>query len=143
MIVVDASLAVKWMLWETDSLQALDFLKNHGSELCAPELIFTEVAGAIVRRANQNKPIQADALRALRKWTIAWSDHAVKNYRVTQRRLFTASSLALRLGHPLKDCLYLTLASELGCELATCDDKFRRKASPIYDRIKLLQDYSR
>ena len=92
MIVVDASLAVKWILWEADSLQAIDFLRRHGRELAAPELIFIEVAGVIVRRGNQHKSLRADALRALEKWTTAWSDHFVRNVRVTQRRLFQASS---------------------------------------------------
>ncbi|MDQ8756646.1 type II toxin-antitoxin system VapC family toxin [Sphingosinicella sp. LHD-64] len=142
MIVVDASLAVKWLLWEIDTPGALAFLKAYGRELAAPELIFIEVAGVIVRRGNQYKHLQPDALRALDKWTIAWSDHVVKHYRVTQRRLFNASSMALTMGHPLKDCIYLALAKELGVELATCDAKFRDKASSLYPRIRLLVDYS-
>ncbi len=141
MIVVDASLAVKWLLWETDTPAAIDFLRSHGGELAAPELIFLEVAGVIVRRANENKSIHADALRALEKWTIAWSDHVVKNFRVTQRRLFRASSLALRLGHPLKDCLYLALAQELRADLATCDAKFRTRALSLYPPIRLLSEF--
>jgi predicted nucleic acid-binding protein len=141
MIVVDASLAVKWTLWEADSPQAIAFLDHHGHELVAPELIFIEVAGVIVRRGNQDKALQADALRALQKWTTAWSDHAVKNIRVTQRRLFQASSMALTIGHPLKDCLYLALAKEMEADLATCDARFRDKALPLYPRIRLLADY--
>jgi predicted nucleic acid-binding protein len=141
MIVVDASLAVKWMLWEADSPQALAFLQAPGRDVCAPELIFVEVAGVIVRQGNMNKAIRADALRALEKWTIAWSAHVVKNYRVTQQRLFRASSLALDLGTPLKDCIYLALAKELGCELATCDARFKDKALNLYPSIKLLSEY--
>lgn len=141
MIVVDASLAAKWMLWEADSLEALAFLRR-AERLSAPELIFIEVAGVIVRRGNMKKEAQADALRALGKWTVAWSDHVVRNHRVTQRRLFEASKLALQLGTPLKDCLYLQLAMELECELATCDVRFRDKAIPLYPAIKLLSDYA-
>ena len=70
-VVVDASLAAKWMLWEADSRDALRFLLHRGRELCGPDILFTEVAGAIVRRANERKEIAADALEALRKWTIA------------------------------------------------------------------------
>jgi predicted nucleic acid-binding protein len=140
MTVVDASLAVKWMLWEADSGDALAFLSS-GGDLVAPDLLFIEVAGAIVRRGNENKAMQADALRALEKWTIAWSDHVVKNYRVTQRRLFTASKLALQIGNPLKDCIYLVLAMELKCDLVTCDARFRSKALPIYSGIRLLGEY--
>jgi predicted nucleic acid-binding protein len=141
-IVVDASLAVKWMLWEQDSPDAIRFLKDNWRALCAPELIFIEVAGVIVRRGSQNKAVQADALRALQKWTTGWSEHVVSHRRVTQKRLFDASSLALRIGHPLKDCIYLALAMELGSDLATCDVRFRDEASPLYGRIRLLADYS-
>jgi len=141
MIVVDASLAVKWMLWEADSPTALALLRDPNLEFAAPELIFIEVAGVFVRRGNMDKALQADALRALEQWTIAWSDHVVKNFRVTQRRLFRASSLALQLGTPLKDCVYLALAMELKCELLTCDARFRDKALALYPSIRLLSDY--
>ena len=140
MIVVDASLAVKWVLWEIDTPAAIEFLRTEGPRLAAPELIFIEVAGVIVRRGNQDKALQGDALRALGKWTVAWTDHVVKNYRVTQRRLFNASSMALTIGHPLKDCVYLALAKELSAELVTCDARFRDKALALYPHIRLLTD---
>jgi predicted nucleic acid-binding protein len=141
MIVVDASLAVKWILWEADSPLAIDFLRRHGRELAAPELIFIEVAGVIVRRGNQDKSLRPDALRALQKWTTAWSDHLVRNVRVTQRRLFNASGMALTIGHPLQDCIYLAVAKEMDAELATCDAKFRDRALALHPRIRLLADY--
>ena len=141
MIVVDASLAMKWILWEADSGEALEFLNTHGRELVAPDLIYLEVASGIVRRANDNPEIGSVAVRALEKWTTAWSDHVVKNYRVTRRRLFAASSIALELRHKLPDCVYLALAQELGCELATCDSRFREKALSFFPHIKLLDKY--
>jgi predicted nucleic acid-binding protein len=140
-VVVDASLAAKWMLWEAESGDALKFLYHRGRDLCGPDTLFTEVAGAIVRRANERKEIAADALEALRKWTIAWGDHVVRPHRVTQRRLYEAGKLAISLGHPLKDCIYLGLAIELGCPLATCDAKLVAKAGPIYPAVRLLQQF--
>jgi predicted nucleic acid-binding protein len=142
MIVVDASLAAKWVLWEAGSGEAFDFLSLHQGELAAPELIFIEVAGAIVRRANEDKSLREAALLALEKWTIAWSDHVVQHHRVTQRRIHTAATLAVRLGHPLKDCIYLGLAMELKCPLVTCDVAFTRKALALYPDVRLLNDHS-
>ena len=140
-VVVDASLAAKWMLWEADSRTALRFLFHKKHELCAPDLLFTEVAAAIVKRANMNKEIADDALEALRKWTVTWGEHAVRPHRVTQRRLHEAGKLAMTLGHPLKDCLYLGLAMELDCPLATCDAKFVAKARTVHPDVKLLHEF--
>jgi predicted nucleic acid-binding protein len=140
-VVVDASLAAKWMLWEADTRDALRFLLYRERSLCAPDLLFVEVASAIVRRANEKKGIEADALEALGKWTVAWNEHVVKPHRVTQRRLFEAGKLAITLGHPLKDCIYLGLAMELHCPLATCDEKFLAKAVGVYPDIRLMRDF--
>jgi len=141
MIVIDASLAAKWMLWEVDSDDAFRFLTYPGRSLCGPDLLFIEVAAAIVKHANMKKGIEAGALEALRKWTIAWGEHVVRPHRVTQRRLYEAGKLAITLGHPLKDCIYLGLAMELACPLATCDEKFLAKAAGIYPEVRLLHDF--
>jgi predicted nucleic acid-binding protein len=140
-VVVDASLAAKWMLWEADSRDALRFLYHQGRDLRGPDLLFTEVAAAIVARANARKDIAADALEALRKWTVAWGAQVVRPHRVTQRRLFEAGKLAVTLGHPLKDCIYLALAIELSCPLATCDRKLVRKAASLYPDVKSLHEF--
>ena len=50
-----------------------------------------------------------------------------------------AADLAMRLGHPLKDCIYLVLADRLGCTVVTADARFRdRVADPA--RVELLAD---
>jgi predicted nucleic acid-binding protein len=53
-----------------------------------------------------------------------------------------AAGIALRLGHPLADCLYLALAIELDCDLATCDAKFQARASSAYPRVQLLSEFN-
>ncbi|MEY2883369.1 MAG: hypothetical protein RL490_1093 [Pseudomonadota bacterium] len=140
MIVVDASLAAKWLLWEADSPAALQFLGRHRDEICGPDILFVEVASAIVRRGNIDKRLGEDALRALDKWTLSWRDHAVRPFGVTPQRLFDAGKLALVLGHQIHDCLYLALAIELDCDLVTCDVKFAEKAVGVWPRIRQLAD---
>ncbi len=66
---------------------------------------------------------------------------AVRPHRVTQRRLYQAGKLALALAHPVADCIYLALAIEFGCELATCDAKFQAKAREQYPQVKMLRDF--
>jgi predicted nucleic acid-binding protein len=139
-IIVDASLAVKWFLPERDSAAAITFLERH--DLAAPELLYIEVAAVIVRRGNMQKALQPELLEALERWTVSWSDHAVSNVRVTQRRLFEACRLALSIGTPLKDCIYLAVAMEKEAELATCDARFQNKALPLYSKVRLLSDYA-
>jgi predicted nucleic acid-binding protein len=129
------------MLWEADSRRALSFLLHYGRELCGPDLLFTEVAAAIVARSNRSKGIEAGALEALGKWTVAWGEHVVKPHRVTQRRLYEAGRLAISLGHPLKDCIYLALALELDCPLATCDNALCAKGSFVHRPVKLLNEF--
>lgn len=145
MIVVDASLAVKWILWERDSRAAIDFLRYHRDDLHAPDLLFTEVAQAIVRRHNEGRAagldIQDDAREALHKWTALWADTAVQSHRLNPHWLSEAGLMAMELGHPLQDRIYLALARELSCDLATCDAKFRAKAVDLYPDIRLLSDY--
>lgn len=142
MIVVDASIAAKWLLAETDTVAALQFVADHRRELAGPDLLFVEVASAIVRRANENKALVQDSLRALDKWTTGWEARAVAAYPTTSARLSAAGRLALQLGHPLADCIYLALAIELDCDLATCDAKFARKAGAVSQRVRQLADYA-
>lgn len=141
MIVVDASLAAKWVLWEGDTPDALAFLHQYGEDIGAPDLIIVEVAAAIVRRANIEKGIESEALRALDQWTEELAEQIVKPHRVTPGLTNASARLAIHLGHPLKDCVYLALAIELDCMLVTCDAKFREKAVELYPQIRLLSDF--
>lgn len=139
MIVVDASLATKWFLREQESDAALRFLEDHGTVLNGPDLLLSEVSGAIVRRANMYDAFQPLALDVLGEWLTTWE--TISAHRITAQRAERASRLAMSLGHPLADCVYLQLAVELGCDLATCDAKFRDRAVAIYPGIRLLSHF--
>lgn len=41
--------------------------------------------------------------------------------------LEAATRIALEIGHPAYDCLYLALAAQLDCRFATADERFVRK----------------
>lgn len=141
MIVVDASLAAKWVLTEDDSAAALQFLTDHAGALVGPDLLAIEVGSAIVRRGNENKAFQGDAARALDKWTGSVAPLLTEIYPTTLRRLSRGGQLAFRLGHPITDCIYLALAIEFSCDLATCDAKFAAKTGAVWNRVRLLADY--
>ena len=140
MIVVDASLATKWVVPEVDSPAALDFLSDNLGEMVAPDLLLIEVAGVLVRAANQRSASKPVAMRALARWTRAPRLYGIGLERCGPERIDRAARIAIELGHPLKDCVYLALAVELDCLLATCDVRFRNKASAFYPRVHLLAD---
>ncbi len=142
MIVVDASIAVKWLIEEPESDRAAVFLEQHTGRLVAPDLLLIEVTGTLVRLGNSNKAFASTALEAVEEWTSSWSDGIVRSERVTERQIREAARIALQLGHPLKDCIYLALALELGAELATCDARFRDRAATAFPHVRLLADYA-
>jgi predicted nucleic acid-binding protein len=45
--------------------------------------------------------------------------------RIGDDPLVRAARLAVTLGHPIRDCIHLALADQLGCALTTCDVGFR------------------
>jgi predicted nucleic acid-binding protein len=138
MIVVDASLAVKWFLVETDSQDANRLLSDFAGQIAAPDLISIEVASALVRRANSNKAEASDMSVLLDKWADLLIQSAIKLYAGSPDRTRVAARLAVAMGHPLKDCLYLSLAQELNCDFITCDARFAAKAVQVHPRTRTL-----
>lgn len=141
MIVVDASVAVKWLIREADSTSALRFLRRYHGNLHAPDLFFVEVASAVVRRANASELKLQVASRTLRMWSALWGAELIQRHFINPRRLLDAGRLALDLKHPLKDCIYLALAMEHDWDLATADAKFLSRAASTYPKLRLLRDY--
>jgi predicted nucleic acid-binding protein len=138
-IVVDASIAAKWFLDEQQSDTADLFLSRFGGELCGPDLLRVEVCGAIVAAANARSVTVTQARAAIERWLDRIERGDVPLHATDGGEMRAAVDLAMQLGHPLKDCIYLALADQLGCPLATADAKFRdRVADPA--RVKLLAD---
>ena len=114
-VVVDASVAIKWFILEPDRAAAR-LLLEPGQRLLAPELIVAEVANALWRRvvASEADPRQVAA-------TVASLPRFFG-------RLFTLAPLAARameiaaeLRHPVYDCFYLALAEDENAVVVTAD----------------------
>ncbi|PTS80835.1 hypothetical protein DBR17_10375 [Sphingomonas sp. HMWF008] len=142
MIVVDASLVVKWLVVEDQTEPAIAFLETSSGAVCGPDIVAIEVAGAIVRRVNDRSLSLPTGAAILTSWRTALEQNRVTTIRATPKLIEQAGRLAIQLGHPIADCLYLALAVELDCDLATCDAKFQAKASSLYPRVKLLSDFN-
>lgn len=114
MIVVDASVAVKWLLEEPGSDQALALAENQ--RLLAPTLLRAEVGSALWKKVGRGD-IAADAA------TIAFGAIGafIAEWVELDELDDTAFALALELRHPIYDCYYLALAQARATKLVTAD----------------------
>jgi predicted nucleic acid-binding protein len=114
-LVVDASVAVKWVLPETGSERAAA-LRADDDDLIAPSLVCAEVGSAIWRVALRGDVPATEAREQL--------EIAIAHYRqiIPLEQLADAAiALAIRLRHPIYDCFYLALAERERCGLITAD----------------------
>ena len=108
MIIVDASVAVKWFVREPGAKAARALLG--GSErLIAPALIRMEVAAAMTRKARTGELSPEDSQASCDIWLRAIGNGVLALSR-DEDDLAAAIKLAIEIKHPLRDCLYLALA---------------------------------
>ncbi len=117
--VVDASVAVKWLVKEPLSDQA-SLLLAPGISLLAPELLFAEAANALWamrQRGGLDESQFEEAVGMLRTAPILAP-------RTALQLLPAAARLAADIGHPIYDCFYLALAMQEQAPLITADMRF-------------------
>lgn len=118
-IVVDASIAVKWLIAEPDSEWALS-ITRHGSALVAPELLLSESGNALWKLARRG--LLASTTQAALYASLDTSPLRIMACGAAMHA--AALRLANTLDHPIYDCVYLALAIEVGGMLATADARF-------------------
>ena len=138
MIVIDASLAAKWYLEEQGSEAAIDLLLAHSPNISVPDIFAIELVATLVREANMQKGRAEDVRGSLDRFKALSEGNGITLVRATPSELRDAADLAIALGHPLKDCLYLALAMELGCPIVTADARFAAKARGVYGDVRVL-----
>ena len=121
-LVVDASVAVKWLVREDGSDEAHALL---GTVLHAPTFLRMEVGNVLRTLARRGDLSQDDARAAFDHLLLA----PVRLHEPSSALLRGALDLALGLHHPIYDCLYLALAIEIAAPLVTADERFHRAAS--------------
>lgn len=138
MIVLDASVAVQWFVAETGSAQARQLLNDRQGSIAIPDIFVVEVAATLVREANANKA-DGDYYRGvLGQLLILIERGALHLHPMPPDQIVAAGHLAIDLGHPLKDCIYLALAMALDGELITADARFAAKARGVYPMVRVL-----
>lgn len=116
-LVIDASIGVKWVVEEPGTPQALAL--RHRARLFAPDLWAAECANVLWKKVARGELTQPEALAAAQLLQAAEVELLP-----TRALLAPSLRLALRLGHPAYDCLYLALAIQRRCPLVTADRRF-------------------
>jgi predicted nucleic acid-binding protein len=118
--VIDASVAIKWVVQEIGSPEALILRSRH--QLAAPDLLAAECANILWKKVQRGQmtPQEAEAGGAL----LQRSGLEL----LPMRRLLTpALHLSISLAHPAYDCIYLAAAMDQGCPFITADESLVRK----------------
>jgi predicted nucleic acid-binding protein len=131
-LVVDASVAVKWVLDEPATERALA-LRDSDGDLIAPSLVHAEIGSALWRAALRGHITGPEAGSAL-KAAIAHYSRIVLLAELAD----SALELAIELRHPIYDCSYLTLARRERCALVTADQRLLSAAEAAGVEVRPL-----
>jgi predicted nucleic acid-binding protein len=121
-LVVDASVALKWFLWdEPHSDRALAIVQKGGA-LIAPDLLVAEVCNAAWRSARLGRISQAQVVAIA-----AVLPHFFEALVRASDLAPPAAAIAGQLDQPFYDCLYLALAESEQTSLVTADMRLLNK----------------
>ena len=115
--VVDASVALKWLVPEPDSARARALSRR----LHAPDLLLAECANALWRKARAGDLAPSEAHACLARLL-----EAPVSLTAAHELLSQALELALELNRPIYDCVYVALAMARGIPLVTADRRLSR-----------------
>jgi predicted nucleic acid-binding protein len=119
-LVIDASIAVKWVVEEHGTAEAL--VLRQKAKLIAPELLIAECANILWKKVQRGELLKDEALLAARLLQGAEIEL------LPTRFLFEAATrMSIEIDHPAYDCLYLALALEKKCQFVTADERLLRK----------------
>lgn len=142
-VVLDASVAVKWYVREQGSDQAVQLLDREDLHFVAPDLFRAEIANALLRQNRSGQLSEAALDSALADLTFTMPE-LVPSAEIIDRAVVLARILA----HPVYDCLYLSLAERRDTVLVTADEEFvsrcRVKLSGqdgIAQRLRFLHEF--
>lgn len=117
-LVIDASVAVKWLLPEEGSEQAITLLEA-GHDLHVPDLLTSEIGNVLWKKSRRDGLSDATVRRLLTEFL------DIRLHWVDSRRLAAdALAIARRFDRSFYDSLYLALAHAIDGTLVTTDVRF-------------------
>jgi predicted nucleic acid-binding protein len=141
-VVVDASLAIKWVLKEEDSGVALALLNEwniKGIMMIAPSLLTYEVTNVLYQNMRKGKINLDQAKKILTEILLIGIEFDFSNNSALSRRAF-------ELAHQFNllatyDPHYVALAERENCELWTADSRLWTAVKEKLSRVRLLAEY--
>ena len=127
MIVLDASVLIKWFINEADSPTALhlkEALLEDKINIVIPDLALYEIVNVLRFKAGVSEMAAKTILPA-------FFDLGIEIIAPSQQLLADALHLSFATDLAVYDCVYLALANELGAQLITADKRIVRQAGPL------------
>jgi len=136
-LVVDASVAVKWLVLEEMSDVAKE-LYGAGDHLVAPRLITTELANALARKTMQGMLTRYEA-----QYHFSSLSQFLPDLMDVDELIEPAFENACILRHPIYDLIYLEAARKIDAQLVTADRRFTAKiaSTDLARHVTLLSDW--
>lgn len=131
-LVVDASVAIKWVLLE-DATDRAAALRKQPDELIAPSLIAAEIGSAMRKRVAAQELTVTEAVSAA-EFATGLMTRLVPIPELASRAL----QIAVAVQHPIYDCFYLALAERERCELVTADARLIAAAKKAKIKVRPL-----
>jgi len=136
--VIDASIAVKWVVDEDGTPQALALRRLE--RLIAPDLLIAECANILWKKVQRGELTKEQATLAA-----GLLEGSEVELPPTRPLLEAATRMAIELDHPAYDCVYLALAAANTCAFITADERLVRKIGQAYSnrfrvRVVSLKD---
>jgi predicted nucleic acid-binding protein len=141
LIVVDASVAMKWAMPEADHETAKSLLSS-GVSLVAPAVLRLEVTAGLVRLFRQELLAETRAYAACEEFERLVADGLLTL--IPDDQLWEAATkLAFKTRHAFADCLYLVAGKATNAQVVTADVNMAARGSKAGVRTALLTKYVR
>jgi len=138
-VVVDASVVIKWYLPEVHGEAALRLLDSP-DEFIAPDHLFAETTNAVWKAVRRKELSAAEGLNIIERL-----DDEVQIKLVSCQDLAVdAYEIAVSFGRSVYDAMYLALAVDRNTRLITADDRLYNalaKIPKLAPHIQPLRDY--
>lgn len=127
MIVLDASVVIKWLVDEGGSDPARAYRDEHVSGIspvAVPELLFYEIANVLATKSRLTPDESRLAFSAI-------IDMELESYHLGTADYVKSMNLAQRLGVSAYDAAYVSLAEKLSVPLVTADRRLFRRCEEL------------